>query len=127
VGACGASQAQSIEAEDALEVGEQHLHLLALAVREGVGLGLDDGVRQVAGPLEDGARHFARRRVRAALGLESAGLAVLLVGAVEQRRAVGSGPRRWHGIFAWGGSPRRGPPSRVPPLGAQHINRRFLA
>ncbi len=43
------SQAQAIHSEDALEMGEQHLDLLALAARDQIGVGRGDITGQITG------------------------------------------------------------------------------
>jgi hypothetical protein len=57
---------------------EEHLNLLSFSTRDGVGLGLGDCPRLVASAFMNGSRDLACRRVRAALGLKRAGLAVVL-------------------------------------------------
>ena len=64
-GASEASQPQSIQPQDALEVCEQHLDLLPLAARPSVLLGGADASRYVAGGFVNAARDLAYRRVRA--------------------------------------------------------------
>jgi len=41
----GAAKPQSVKAENAFEVGEQHLDLLSLTARDGVGVGPGNGAR----------------------------------------------------------------------------------
>jgi hypothetical protein len=71
----GPRRRKSTEPEDALQMSEEHLDLLSLATRDGVGLGLGDRTGLVASGFMNRARDFARRYVQAALGLERAGLA----------------------------------------------------
>jgi len=49
----GASQPEAIEAQDALQVREQHLDLLPFTARRHVGLGLGDVARNVSGLFMD--------------------------------------------------------------------------
>src|SRR5690348_3170890 len=86
--AAGPSQSQPVELQDALQVREQHLDLLPLAPRGLVGRGCGDVASEIARPFVDRARHLARGRLRAAPGLERTGVAVVLAGAIEQRRPV---------------------------------------
>ena len=69
-------------------MGEQHLDLFALSSRGHVGVGLGNIARLFAGGFVDGTWYFARRGVRAAPGLQLAGVAVVLAGPIEQRRFV---------------------------------------
>jgi hypothetical protein len=64
---------------------KEQLDPLSLAARDGVGLGLGDRTDLVTSGFMNGARDFACRNVRAALGLERAGLAVALAHEVDQR------------------------------------------
>ena len=88
MGAAGASQSQPIESEDAFEVGEQHLDLLSLAARRNVSVCLGDVPRSVASGFIDGARYFARGGVGTATEFQTAGIAVALTGAIDQRRII---------------------------------------
>ena len=67
---------------------EEHLDLLSFATRDGVGLGLCDRTGLVASGFMNRARDFACRNVQAALGLERAGLAVLLARKVDHRAVL---------------------------------------
>ena len=72
-----AAEAQSIEPEDALQMSKEHLDLLSLATRDGVGLGLGDRTGLVASGFINGAADCPYWAVWAALGLERAGFARL--------------------------------------------------
>jgi len=63
-------------------VGEQHLDLLSLATRRGVGIGGGDIAGHVARAFVDRAQDLAGRCVRTAARLESARIAVELAGAI---------------------------------------------
>ncbi len=77
-------------------MGEEHLDLLSFSTRDGLGLGLGDRTSLVTSGFMNRARDFARRHVRAALGLECAGVAVLLAREVDYR-AVLRQPVAWLG------------------------------
>jgi hypothetical protein len=66
-----AAQAQSIEPEDALQMSEEHLDLLSLAARDGVGLGPCDRTGPVASGFMNGARDLACRNFGQHLGLSA--------------------------------------------------------
>src|SRR5271169_1910245 len=57
--------------------------------RDGVGLGLCGRAGLVTGGFVNGARDFACRNIRTALGLERAGLAVMLARKVDHRPVLG--------------------------------------
>ena len=91
-GAAGSAKAQPIQPEDALEVGEQHLDLLPLAPGGDVGIGPGDVAGDVPGVFVDGTRHLPSRPVGAAVGLQRAGVAIDLGGAIPIgviRRRIG--------------------------------------
>jgi hypothetical protein len=82
------AQSQAIEAQDALEVGEQHLDFLPLSPRRAIGVGLGDGAGHVTSALVDAARHLARRLLGTAALFEAAEVAVVLAGAMEELEVV---------------------------------------
>jgi hypothetical protein len=67
---------------------EQHLDLLALAPRGEAFLAASNGASHVACTLVDGLGHLAGGHVRAAAGLQRAGIAIVFARPVEQRGAV---------------------------------------
>ena len=81
-------QPEPIQLQDALEVGKQHLDLLALAPRGAALLRGTDIARHLPGPFVDRAQDLASRGVRAALQLQRAGTAVALAGAVAHHAIV---------------------------------------
>jgi hypothetical protein len=60
-GTARTAQSQAIEAQDALQVGEQHLDFLPLPPRAAIGVGLGDVAGQVTSSFVDAARNLARR------------------------------------------------------------------
>jgi hypothetical protein len=102
VTAARSSQSEAVELQDALEVGKQHLDLLAQPPRGVAFPRFGHLARHVAGAFVDRARHLPSRRVRAAPGFESASRAFVLKCAVQHRRSViharpGRGQRRTAG------------------------------
>ena len=83
-----ASQSEPVQAQNALEVREQHLDLLALTSRRHIGLGPGDATRHISGSLVDRARNLAGRHLRTAPRLKLADIAVVLAGVVVKRRPV---------------------------------------
>jgi hypothetical protein len=63
VGPARSAQSQAIEAQDALQVGEQHLDFLPLSPRAAIGLGLGDGAGQLTIAFVDAARHLPGRLI----------------------------------------------------------------
>jgi hypothetical protein len=78
------AQPQPIEAEDALQVREQHLDLLALPPRGTASVALRDVAGHVPRPLEERAPNLPRGFLGAAARLEAADIAVVLAGAIEE-------------------------------------------
>ena len=76
--AIGTTQAQAVQLEDALEMGEQHFDLLPLAARHEVGVGVGDVARHIARALVDRAHDLAGGHFGRAALLERTGLTVLL-------------------------------------------------
>ncbi len=93
-GALRSAQAQTAEFEDAFEVGEEHLDLLAPMPRTLIGRRVRQSPGHIARILVDVARHLALWRVRTALDLESAVLAVGLARTVEPRSVLGDARTR---------------------------------
>jgi len=79
-----ASQAQAIHPEDALEVCEQHLDLLALAARDEIGVSCGEITGALMGRTQDLACWLGRATAR----LESVGPAVELAGTVAQHAVL---------------------------------------
>jgi len=77
-------QPEPIEAQDALEMCEQHLDLLPFAPRRHVGFGPGDVACDVTGAFVDGAWDLASGDVRTTTWLKLAGIAVTFAGAIEQ-------------------------------------------
>ena len=75
-GALRSAQAQTAELEDALEMGKEHLDLLAPMPRTLIGRRVRQSPGDIARILVYVARHLALWRVRTALDLERAILAV---------------------------------------------------
>ena len=71
------SQPQSVEAQDALEVCEQHLDALSVATRLLEGFRVSECAGGIASVLVDTARDFALWRLWAAFGLERARATVM--------------------------------------------------
>jgi hypothetical protein len=84
------------EPEDALEVSEQHLELLASVPRAFIGRREGKCPGHVVGVFVEVARDLARGCVRAALGLERTSIAVALAGPIDARALLGD-------AGAWGG------------------------
>src|SRR6516165_2205800 len=82
-GAARPSQAEAVQAKYAFEVCKQHLDLLPLSPRRGIGLGLRYVTGHVSRALVYTAWHFACRGVRTTLELQRTGLAVALAGAIS--------------------------------------------
>jgi hypothetical protein len=78
------AQSQAIEAQDALQVGEQHLDFLPMPPRAAIGVGLGGVVGQVTSTFVNATRHLPGRLLAAAARLEAAGVAVILAGAIEE-------------------------------------------
>ena len=70
-GTARSAQAQAIEPQDALEVGEQHLDFLPLPPRAAIGVGLGDGAGQVTSAFVDATRHLAGWLLGTAARLEA--------------------------------------------------------
>jgi hypothetical protein len=89
-----------------LFMSEEHLDLFSFATGDGLGLGLCDRTGLVASGFMNRARDFASRHVWAALGLERAGLAVVLEREVDHRPTRREARRRLDGISSalcrWG-------------------------
>jgi hypothetical protein len=84
-----ASQSQAIELEDAFEVGEQHLDLLALVSRLLVLLCLGDRTGYIAGLFMNAAGDLSMRSVRATAILERATGTVQLTGPIDDGVSLG--------------------------------------
>src|SRR5690606_6911840 len=94
-GAAWTAQSEPTEPEDALEVGEQHLDLLATMSRAFIGGGACQGTGNVAGVFVEVSRDLAGRGVRATSRLESAAVAGALAGAIDPCPLLGdAGARR---------------------------------
>jgi hypothetical protein len=78
------SQPEPIEAQDALQMHEQHFDLLPFTARPDIGIGLRDVARNVSGLFVDRTRDLAGRHFRTTPRLQFASIAVILAGAVEQ-------------------------------------------
>jgi hypothetical protein len=83
------SQAKPIELQDALQVGEEHLDLLALPLRLGVPGRLGDLATHISRLFVDAACDLADRRVGAAGLLQRPSRAVVLVGAIDDGVGLG--------------------------------------
>ena len=95
-GAAWTAQSEPTEPEDALEVGEQHLDLLATMSRAFISRCPCQGPGNVAGVFVEVSRDLAGRCVRTARGLESTDFAVTLAAPVDTRPVLGD-------AGAWGG------------------------
>ncbi len=84
-----ASQPQSIEFQYPLEVGKQHLHLLAIPARLRIGRRHAYSTCDFARLLVDASGDLAMPRVWAAIFLVRATRAALLTGAIDHRVGVG--------------------------------------
>lgn len=82
-GATWSAQSEPSEPEDALEVGEQHLDLLAPVPGTFIGRRVGQGSGHFASILVDVPRDLAGWGVRAAPELEGTSIAVSLAGAVD--------------------------------------------
>jgi len=88
LGASRTTQSKSTEPQDALQVCEPHLDLLALTSRLLEALGASERSGDVSGMLMDVARDLARWLLRTALRFEWAYIAVELAGAIQKRLSV---------------------------------------
>lgn len=82
------SQAQSAEAQDAFEMGKQHLDLLSIAPRLGVGFCPGDLAGHVARAFVKAPRNLSHRRLGATLRLQGARAAIARRGAIEIGRVI---------------------------------------
>src|SRR6478735_6912783 len=87
-GTVWATQTQSVELQDALEVREQHLDFLSLATRRDVGVSGGDVAGQVASPFMDRAGDLARRHVGRTAFPQAAAAAVLLSRAIADEAVL---------------------------------------
>jgi hypothetical protein len=71
-----------MELEDAFEVREQHLNLLAGIARRHISIGLGDFACPITGMFMDGSQDFPSRFFRAATRSERAEVTILLAGPV---------------------------------------------
>ena len=94
LGASGPTQPEPTELQDALQVREPHLDLLALAPRLLEALGASERPRDISGVLMDIARDLTRWFFWAALGFERASVAVELAGTIQKRLALVHGAAR---------------------------------
>ena len=83
MGATGTTQSQAIQLQDALKVGEEHFHLLALSTRLLVFGGCSDASSLIAGDFMDAARDFSKRHIRTALILQRTTVAVLFARSIN--------------------------------------------
>src|SRR4029079_19219651 len=90
-------QAQAVQLQDTLEVGEQHLNLLPPAAGREIGLVQRQITSEIACALVDRAQDLAGRHVGRAALLEAAGVAVELARAVAHQ-AVLIDERAWFAI-----------------------------
>ena len=88
LGASGATQSQSAEPQDALQVCEPHLNLLSLTSRLLEALGASKGACNVSGVFMDVARDLARGLLWGALRFEWASIAIELACALQKRLAL---------------------------------------
>src|SRR3977135_1695202 len=94
LGASWATQSKPTEPQDALQVCEPHLDLLALPSRLLEALGASERPGDIPSVLMDIARDLARRFLWAALRFERAYIAVELTGAIKKRFALVHGTAR---------------------------------
>src|ERR1700716_3758520 len=94
LGASGATQAKPTEPQDALQVCEPHLDLLALPSRLLKTLGASERPGDIPSVLMDIARNLARWFLGTALRLERAYIAVELTGTIQKRLALVHGTVR---------------------------------
>ena len=80
-----APQSQSSEAQNALQVGEQHFNLLAIAACLGKLLRPGEGTSHITGFFVHIAWHLALRRCWTAFGFERARAAIVRARPIEQR------------------------------------------
>src|SRR5882672_3270822 len=99
--AAWATQSQPTEPQDALQVCEPHLDLLALASRLLKALGTSERPGDVSGVLMDVARDLARWVFRTALRFERAYVAVELAGTIQKRLALVHSATRPEPLSAW--------------------------
>ena len=77
------AQSQSVEFENALEVGKQHLDFFTLSARLLEGIGLGYLASNVTGALMNAAGNLALRRIRTAFGLAWACRAIMLTCTID--------------------------------------------
>ena len=94
LGASWTTQSKPAEFQDALQVREPHLDLLAFPSRLLESLGAGERPGNVSGVFMDVARDLARWFLRAALRFEWADIAVELAGTIQKRLAFVHGAAR---------------------------------
>ena len=82
--AARASQPETAEAQNSLQMREEHLHLLPELARDRVVGRLGDRTRPIPGGLEDRSRYLSTRLLGAAARLQVAGITIGLAGAVAK-------------------------------------------
>ena len=97
------TQSQAIEFEDALEVSEEHFHLLSLSARLFVFWGSSDAPRFVTRSFVDAAHDFAKLHIRATSILHRTAVTVHLTRSVDDGvgfRDVCAGIPEWSPVAA---------------------------